>query len=110
MAARPNPHRALSICVRAANRSLRRVDATIEATRSLLESNARLTPAERVAYTEILQVARGVRTAIAAVAHFEIPRAPRVPAHRKVGRPSKEEIAKNDRARDDVNRLRRKRS
>lgn len=98
MAARPYPLSALKLCIRLAKNSRRRLEASIETTENVLETNIRLTPAERAHYREAINAAKAMIAGFKDIAATPVPRAaPSTP--RKIGRPSQKEIAKAEASR-----------
>jgi hypothetical protein len=93
MAARPNPLSALKLCQSLAKNSRRRLEATVECAEAALETNVRLTAAERAHYTEAIAVAKKMLAPFTQVTSLVLPKAP-PKVKRRIGRPSQREIAR----------------
>ncbi len=93
MAARPNPLSALKLCQSLAKNSRRRLEATIECAEAALETNVRLTAAERGHYQEAIASAKKMLPLFTQVATSLLPKAP-PKVKRRIGRPSQREIAR----------------
>lgn len=96
MAARPNPHRALRLCVHLARNSVRRLESSVESTQNVLDTNVRLTSAERDSYRQALAVAEELLSLFGKISAVVMPKPARAPAQRRIGRPSKEEVARGE--------------
>jgi len=96
MAARPSPHNALRLCLRLAKNSARRLEASAECTRAMLDSNTRLTGPEAMSYAKAAKAADEAASMFRDILDIQVPAAPKAPAQRKLGRPSKAEVVKTE--------------
>ncbi len=98
MAARPNPLSALKLCQSLAKNSRRRLEATIECAEAALETNVRLTTAERAHYSDAIAAAKKILPLFTQVTGVVLPKAP-PKVKRRIGRPSQREIARAEASR-----------
>ena len=94
MAARPNPHSSLRVCIQLARNSIRRLEAAIDSTKAALDTNTRLTPHEQASYTRAVDSAVAMKSQFEEIAETKLPSPPSQGAPRKIGRPTRDEVAR----------------